>query len=106
MKNSPEEPSIQRHIGEFIVSPDRKLIGELTLDESKSLLKLYSDASLEEIKPGEVITGMSYSGDFLTLIDPVKFGTSSTWNKQGGQRYQGDYFPHHVVVGRQHLKPN
>lgn len=103
MKDLDDDEPVRHHLGDFLVSVQKTLVGELCLDGPKTLLKVYSTSGEDQARQDTRITGMSYSGNFLTLIDCVNQGTSSTWNDQGIQRYQADIFPHYVAIGRRHL---
>lgn len=105
MSDRRDKKVVRRHLGEFSISGQGRLVGEVVLDGPNTSLKVHSTEPIRDIQRGTHITGMSYSGEFLTLMDCVNNGTSSTWNDQDVSRHQTDIFPHHVIVGRRHLDP-
>ncbi|MFB0948438.1 MAG: hypothetical protein QMB48_00235 [Burkholderiaceae bacterium] len=91
-------------LGTFTLDNDQFVVGELKLKGAETLLKLHSDKLLQMPEHDVPLNGITYGGDFVTLVDCVSSGIGE---RHKGQitRYYADVFPHYVALGKQHLDP-
>ena len=100
-----EMTNTKRLVGKYALPSGQEAVGELTLAGSRTLLTLHSDGFLQNIEPGACLTGVTYNGDIISLIDCRSSGTGHTSFKDAPTKYHADVFPHFVAVGRVHLRP-
>lgn len=93
-----------RHLGTYQISSDQNLVGELVLNGEDTILKAHAN---EPINVGSVehVKGISYTGDYITLIDCLSSGHGSRYSKDGSCRYHAEILPHYVSIGSSHLDP-
>src|SRR5688572_13782443 len=104
-KKSRRKENTSRYIGTFSLHENGDVVGDLELCGANTLLKLHSDAPLPHIQPSACITGTSYTGDCLTLIDCHSPGMGTTSFADAPTKYHAEVFPHYVAVGRRHFDP-
>ncbi|WP_332701237.1 HEPN domain-containing protein [Devosia sp.] len=96
----------RQHFGQFEVA-NQNLFGELTLDGRSTNLRLHSHDYINLLKVTDrCITGELPDSTKVTLlhcnIPPVPGRRSS----RNDVSFFADIFPHHVVLGREHLNPD
>ena len=96
----------KRFLGVFTLPTGQTAVGELSIDGPKTTLKLHSDESLGHPESSVCVTGAAYSGECITLMDSINQGSGKTTSEGSPPRYDTEYFPHYVAIGRQHLDPN
>lgn len=104
-KKSEKNKQPKTFLGSFTLPHGPSFVGELKLAGSKTSLRVHSDESFEYFGQDSSITGLSYSGKYITLIDCDCPGVGYTSVRDGMMRYHADIFAHHVVVGEQHIEP-
>lgn len=95
-----------RFIGTYELQSGVPVFGELQLKDSRTLLKLHSDETLDDVREIDCLKGIAYTGEFLTLIDCNSPGSGSSSAPGVPTRYHADVFPHYVAIGRHHLVPD
>lgn len=95
-----------RYLGIFILPDERTLVGELSVNDAKTLLELHSAEETELLDDGpSSLKGIAYSGEYLTLVD-CNGGESSHLTVPGKPvQYSLSVFPHYVAIGQEHLDP-
>ena len=93
----------KRLLGGFSLASRQTAVGELELAGTKTNLRLHSDDFLPRVEDGSCLTGTTYDGDYVTLIDCRSPGSGHSSRSNGSIRYHADIFPHYVVVGDSHL---
>lgn len=96
----------ERLLGTFTLPAGQRAPGELTIDGSNTLLRVHADEFLQRVDDGESVTGVSYKGDSITLVDCRSPGTGSSGFTDGPTNYHADIFPHYITIGRQFLIPS
>lgn len=96
----------KRLLGTYTLPAGQSAVGNLNLDGTKTLLRLHSDEFPRQVEDGACITGMTYNGGCVSLIDCRSPGTGHTSIKDGPTKYHAEVFPHYVAVGRRYLDPS
>ncbi|WP_157956608.1 HEPN domain-containing protein [Dyella sp. C11] len=81
-------------------------VGELRLEGSNTLLKVHADFPLDSFAQAANITGTSFTGKQITLIDCFSPGVGHTHFQGKPTKYHADIFPHYVAIGHGHIEPN
>lgn len=97
--------SPNRYLGTYQLSNNQNLVGELELNEERTTLRVHAD------EPPQVenifhVKGISYKGDYITLIDCLSQGPGWSHSSDGSFRHHADILPHYVAVGSYHLDPD
>lgn len=94
-----------RHLGTFQVFDNHNVVGELKLDGKKTNLKIHLDSPVES-QNIVTATGVSYSGQHITLIDCISQPPSYVQTREDEFRYHASIFPHYVAIGSHHFDPD
>jgi hypothetical protein len=105
-KGKREKQDAKRLLGTYTLPSGQTAVGDLSLDGPKSLLRLHADDFLGRVEDGTCLTGVTYSGEYVSLIDCMSPGTGQTSIKGGPTKYHAEVFPHYVAVGHRHLVPS
>ncbi|MBM5575173.1 hypothetical protein [Deefgea sp. CFH1-16] len=95
-----------RKSGMFVISDDSEIYGDLILNGSKSTLDAYSRKAFNTNKiQNACILGELHDRTKVSLIDCI-----TTLPAGGGYRgdkhyYSSSFFPHYVIVGDEHIRP-
>lgn len=105
-KKSSQKQQATRILGSYVLSGNQAVVGELRIKGAGTLLKLHSDEMLAHVATADCIKGMSYTGEYLTLIDCRSPGVGHTSYRNSPTRYHADVFPHYVAIGGCHIDPS
>jgi len=98
-------PRHLRFLGTFAFPDERTIVGELSVNNAKTLLELHSAEETELPNGSASLKGIAYSGEYLTLID-CNAGESAHLTVPGKPvQYSLNVFPHYVAIGQDHLNP-
>ena len=93
-------------LGKYTMPDGQILVGELRLKGPDTRLKVHSENFLHFPRETSSITGVSYAGDHISLIDCISQaeGHTSFGNGRATLHY-AEVFPHFVAIGERHLDP-
>jgi hypothetical protein len=92
-----------RYLGDYRLPDGSTLVGELVLNGPRTTLSVHSSDDIAPLDSHTTVTGVAYTGEYLTLINCNSPAATITHNHGGNDRYRSSIFPHHVTVGRTHL---
>ncbi|MNG66147.1 hypothetical protein D3C76_464650 [compost metagenome] len=97
--------SFNRHLATFQILDNRNVVGELELGGKKTNVRIHLDNPIESqnIIKG---TGVSYSGQKITLIDCISQPPSLIQTNDDEFKYYANIFPHYVAIGSHHFDPD
>jgi hypothetical protein len=96
-----------KHAGTFNISADHNIFGELTINGSKSKLRLHSSESFPTHQiPDRCTTGILHNLTKVSLIDCVTPRVPGHSSGPKGKYYFARIFPHYVILGDQFIHPN
>lgn len=95
-----------RIIGDFTLPDGQCRVGHLHINGEETLLKIHSDQKIYLQENSCTVTGTSYSGDHITLINCFSPSSGTRSFKNEKSRHHIDIFPHYIAIGRGHLSPN
>lgn len=91
--------------GQFFVSDQRQVFGELLVAGRKSMLTLRDGQEINVHGPQRHIRGSSVDGHQITCVACSNSGQGGTYLGKAHYHYT-ELFPHFVVVGVEHLNPD
>ncbi|MCL6688052.1 hypothetical protein M8R19_04910 [Pseudomonas sp. R3.Fl] len=106
MTRKTKDKTPTRYPGTFQFPDGKTVVGELDLCGEETRLVLHSSERLDEKRHNLHISGTSYNGDYLTLVDCHINSSGQSHSKDGKTRFYANYFPHFVVKGHNHIDPN
>lgn len=98
-----------KYLGNFTLPHGETLVGELSTAGRHTILTVHSENVIPPLPPECVISGTTYSGTALTLIDCISYrNNTKTIHRSAGDlhRHQLSAYVNHVVTGRSHLNPH
>lgn len=95
----------KRILGSYTLPLGQSVVGELRIRGPKTLLTVHSEEFLQPIHDGSTVQGISFRGEYVTLIDCRSPGAGHKSVPGEPTRYHADIFPHFVAVGNQHFQP-
>lgn len=101
-----EKPRNWARTGTFSIGHNQEVAGELTLDGSATILRLYSEKYFfVDTVSGQCIHGVLHDGTNVSLLNSItKLGTG--WPPEDrNRRSRAEIFPHIVAYGARHLSP-
>lgn len=99
-----KKASRKNYLGAYEVGGGQSLVGELKLNKERTALRVHSDEQ-PQVENLVHVKGVSYTGDYVTLIDCLSQGLSWSHSTDGSSRYHVDLLPHYVAIGSYHLDP-
>ena len=101
----PQTVSIMKYLGDYRLPDGSTLVGELVLNGPRTALNVHSSDDIAALDSHTTVTGVAYTGEYLTLINCNSPAATITRSHDGNDRYRSSIFSHHVAVGRTHLDP-
>lgn len=94
-----------RLLGDFELSGGQKIFGELSIDSSRTLLKLRSEREIPPQENPQTIHGRLHDLRKVSCLDCVGNYWGHSTRQNEGSYHHANVFPHFVTIGSNHLHP-